>query len=139
MFSCYCKVPFRGNERISWTYLLHSKFPNDDVIATVYRAGKKLDVVVKLSVQSTLVPTQLYDRRPSYVVYCGLVFISLSQPYMSHQYGKDWVRKAPIRLCDRILYGDQRKSDQEVIVLSQVLASELTVGYEGFSNLQLYK
>lgn len=132
-------VPFRGNERISWTYLLHSKFPDDDVIATVYRAGKKLDVVVKLSVQSTLVPTQLYDRRPSYVVYCGLVFISLSQPYMSHQYGKDWVRKAPIRLCDRILYGDQRKSDQEVIVLSQVLASELTVGYEAFSNLQLYK
>ena len=57
----------------------------------------------------------------SYLVYCGLVFIALSQPYMSHQYGKDWVRKAPIRLCDRILYGDQMKADQEVIVLSQVV------------------
>lgn len=56
----------------------------------------------------------------SYLVYAGLVFVSLSQPYMQHQYGKDWARKAPIRLCDRVLYGILNKTGQEVILLSQV-------------------
>lgn len=58
----------------------------------------------------------------SYLVYAGLVFVSLSQPYMQHQYGKDWARKAPIRLCDRVLYGILDKTGQEVILLSQVMA-----------------
>ena len=53
-------------------------------------------------------------------MYAGLVFVSLSQPYMQHQYGKDWARKAPIRLCDRVLYGILNKTGQEVILLSQV-------------------
>ena len=57
----------------------------------------------------------------SYLVYAGLVFVSLSQPYMQHQYGKDWARKAPIRLCDRVLYGILNKTGQEVILLSQVI------------------
>lgn len=53
-------------------------------------------------------------------MYAGLVFVSLSQPYMQHQYGKDWARKAPIRLCDRVLYGILNQTGQEVILLSQV-------------------
>lgn len=132
-------VPFRAKERILWNYLIHMKFPGETIVATVYRAGKKVSVDIELDVISVLVPPQLYDKRPSYVVYCGLVFIALSQPYMLHQYGKDWSRKAPIRLCDRILYGVQENEDQAVIVLSQVLASELTAGYDSFSNLQLYR
>lgn len=61
-----------------------------------------------------------YCYHHSYLVYAGLVFVSLSQPYMQHQYGKDWARKAPIRLCDRVLYGVLNKAGQEVILLSQV-------------------
>jgi len=132
-------VPFRGHERILWNYIIHSKFSSDKVKVKVSRAGSKLEIELDLTVATFLVPPQLYDRRPSYVVYCGLVFTSLSQPYMLHQYGKDWGRKAPIRLCDRILYGIKEKQDQEVIILSQVLASELTAGYDSFSNLQIYR
>lgn len=53
-------------------------------------------------------------------MFAGVVFVTLSQPYMQHQYGKDWARKAPIRLCDRALYGILEKPGQEVILLSQV-------------------
>jgi hypothetical protein len=56
----------------------------------------------------------------SFLVFAGLVFAALSQPYMQHQYGKDWARKAPIRLCDRVLYGILEQPDQEVVILSQV-------------------
>jgi len=132
-------VPFRGSERILWHYLIHKKFPSDRVRALVYRAGEKMEVGISVGLLSHLVPPHLYDTRPSYVVYCGLVFVALSQPYMLHQYGKDWGHKAPIRLCDRILYGVQGTKEQEVVVLSQVLASELTAGYDSFSNLQLYR
>ena len=71
----------------------------------------------------------------SYLVFAGLVFVTLSQPYMQHQYGKDWARKAPIRLCDRVLYGILEKPGQEVILLSQVnrpLASNKQTFLEDF-------
>lgn len=47
---------------------------------------------------------------------------------MQHQYGKDWARKAPIRLCDRVLYGILNQTGQEVILLSQV-SKEVTLFY----------
>ena len=30
-----------------------------------------------------------YDKLPSYLVFAGLVFVPLSQPYL-HEYGEDW-------------------------------------------------
>lgn len=132
-------VHFRGNERILFDYKLSQMFLGDICTLKILRQGEVMTVEVKLDLVTSLVPTQLYDKRPSYLVYAGLVFVSLSQPYMQHQYGKDWARKAPIRLCDRVLYGILDKTGQEVILLSQVLASELTIGYETMANLQLFK
>lgn len=132
-------VHFRGNERILFDYKLSQMFLGDICKLKILRQGHVMTVEVKLDLVTSLVPTQLYDKRPSYLVYAGLVFVSLSQPYMQHQYGKDWARKAPIRLCDRVLYGILNKTGQEVILLSQVLASELTTGYETMANLQLFK
>ncbi|RMX55639.1 hypothetical protein pdam_00001648 [Pocillopora damicornis] len=132
-------VHFRGNERILFDYKLSQMFIGDICKLKILRQGQVLKVEVTLDLITSLVPTQLYDKRPSYLVYAGLVFVSLSQPYMQHQYGKDWARKAPIRLCDRVLYGILNQTGQEVILLSQVLASELTTGYETMANLQLFK
>ncbi|EDO41765.1 predicted protein [Nematostella vectensis] len=132
-------VHFRGNERILFDYALSHKYVNDVCKLRIMRQGLEMEVDVCLDKVKHLVPTQLYDKRPSYLVYAGLVFVALSQPYMQHQYGKDWARKAPIRLCDRALYGILENPDQEVILLSQVLASELTTGYENIANLQLFK
>jgi len=132
-------VHFRGNERILFDYKLSQMFIGDICKLKILRQGHVMEVEVKLDLITSLVPTQLYDKRPSYLVYTGLVFVSLSQPYMQHQYGKDWARKAPIRLCDRVLYGILNQTGQEVILLSQVLASELTTGYETMANLQLFK
>eukprot|EP00112_Aurelia_sp_Birch-Aquarium-sp1_P012613 Seg2652.1 transcript_id=Seg2652.1/GoldUCD/mRNA.D3Y31 product="Protease Do-like 10 mitochondrial" protein_id=Seg2652.1/GoldUCD/D3Y31 len=131
-------VLFRGDERIYWNYLLHSKFPGEAVKALILRSGKKVQIEIKLDTYRHLVPRHLYEKTPSYVVYCGLVFVVLSQPYMQHQFGKDWATKSPVRLCERVHTPGER-IEQEVVLLSQVLASELTAGYEAFSNLQLYR
>ena len=80
MICALLQVPFRGSERISWVYLLHSRFPKDDVVATVYRAGEKIDITIKLAVQAKLVPTQLYDRRPRLIL--SVIFLG----YLVNQY-----------------------------------------------------
>ena len=55
----------------------------------------------------------------SYVVYCGLVFVVLSQPYMHHQFGKDWATKSPVRLCERV-HTPSDRMEQEVVLLNKV-------------------
>ena len=60
----FLQVLFRGDERIYWTYLLHSKFPGQTIHASILRAGEKLDVEIRLAVYKPLVPRQLYDRTP---------------------------------------------------------------------------
>jgi len=119
-------------------YLMHSKFPGQSIKGQVLRAGEKMDILITLDLCKPLVPRQLYDTTPSYAIFCGLVFVILSQPYMYHQFGVDWATKAPLRLCQRV-HGFAERADQEVVVLSQVLASELTAGYEAFGNLQLFR
>ena len=75
MICALFQVPFRGSERISWVYLLHSRFPKDDVVATVYRAGEKINITIRLAVQAKLVPTQLYDRRPRLIFNVGFFYL----------------------------------------------------------------
>ena len=67
----------------------------------------------------------------SYVVYCGLVFVILSQPYMHHQFGKDWTSKSPVRLFQRV-YNYAERIEQEVVLLSQV--SEMLYFYFHFAH-----
>ena len=62
--SCYLQVHFRGNERISFDYTLSKKYVGDVCRLTILRQGKVMDVEVNLDLITTLVPTQMYDKRP---------------------------------------------------------------------------
>ena len=37
-----------------------------------------------------LAPVTLFDTRPKYFIYAGLVFVVLSQPFLRSAFGKDW-------------------------------------------------
>ena len=132
-------VHFRGKERIYWCHLVHMAFPGETITATVLRAGKKLSVDITAGIHSELVP-RLFDVQPSYVVYSGLVFTTLSRPYLEHRYDDLWITKGPVRFSDIVFNQVQEKTDEGIVILSQVLASEVTTGYEsGFSNMQLFR
>ena len=73
-------------------------------------------------------------RLPSYIIVGGFVFCALCEPYLRSEYGDEFDAKAPIKLLDKWQYGIRQTADAQVVVLSQVLAHPLNVGYEHLSN-----
>jgi S1-C subfamily serine protease len=123
-------VSFRGDERISFGYHLSCKSLGDTVALTVLRAGKELSVTCVLEDVPDLVPRTLYDQRPSYCVFAGLVFTPLSEPFLSAQYTKEWDSRAPVRLVNLAYHGAVETPGQQVVVLTQILANSAVVGYD---------
>lgn len=52
------------------------------------------------SAPSSTPPSQV----PSFLMYAGLVFVPLSQPYL-HEFGEDWIANSPRRLVEKALNG----------------------------------
>jgi hypothetical protein len=67
------------------------------------------------------------------------VFTAISIPYLKSEYGKDYEYDAPVQLLSRTYLKDKIEPDQELVICSQVLAHEVNVGYEDFSNLAVEK
>lgn len=44
---------------------------------------------------------------------------------------------APVKLLDRLFHAMPSRAGEQVVVLSQVLADEATLGYEDFTNVQV--
>ena len=49
-------------------------------------------------------PPPRYDEVPSFLMYAGLVFVPLTQPYL-HEFGEDWISSSPRRLVEKALNG----------------------------------
>lgn len=128
-------IPFRdGGERISFRYAILSKFDGDPVAMQVLRKDKVLDVEVKVMKPGMLaaIPANQYDVVPSYFIFAGMVFQVLTQPYLSQEWGKEWQQKAPVRFVEKALYAAKDKPDQEVVILSQILAADINVTYQQY-------
>lgn len=132
-------VSFREGERVLFNYLVTSKYVGDPAELTFVRDGKTRKARVTLKRAEPLVPTHMYDRKTSYFIYGGLVFTQLSYPYLDAEYGKKWDKKAPIKLCDYAFFGIPKQKNEQVVILNQVLISDVNIGYESFSNCKLYK
>jgi len=128
-------IPFRdGGERISFRYAILSKFDGDSVAMQILRKGKIHDIEVKVMKPGMLaaIPANQYDVIPSYFIFAGMVFQVLTQPYLSSEWGKEWQQKAPVRFVEKALYGAKDKPDQEVVILSQILAADINVTYQQY-------
>ncbi|KAG2497712.1 hypothetical protein HYH03_004449 [Edaphochlamys debaryana] len=132
-------VPFRTGERISFSYLITNKFVGDTAELEVLRGGAVQKLAVTLSKPKALVPPHLSNRDPPYLVVGGLVFTTASEPYLQSEYGSDYGSDAPVKLLDRLYHGFPSTPDEEVVVLSQVLACDATLGYEDIYNVQLLR
>eukprot|EP00276_Gloeochaete_wittrockiana_P001837 CAMPEP_0184671688 /NCGR_PEP_ID=MMETSP0308-20130426/85649_1 /TAXON_ID=38269 /ORGANISM="Gloeochaete witrockiana, Strain SAG 46.84" /LENGTH=606 /DNA_ID=CAMNT_0027118861 /DNA_START=212 /DNA_END=2032 /DNA_ORIENTATION=- len=131
-------IPFRKGERIAFRYLITQKFYGETSSLTLLRNGEVIERTVTLGIVRPLVPVHLYDMLPRYFIYAGLVFVPLSQPYLRNEYGKEWETKAPVKLCNLALDGVLTEPDEQVVILSQVLAAEINIGYQlNLANVQL--
>jgi len=120
-------IRFCQRYRTSFEAVLGETFLGDELELTVLREGKRHDVSLLLKPDHPLVPLDRYDARPSWFVFGGLVFQVLTRDYLATW--NDWWDKAPKELLYLYYYGRRTDRRREVVVLTQVLADELNVGY----------
>jgi len=128
-------IPFRdGGERISFRYAILSLFDGDQIPMQILRKGEVTDVDVKVMKPGMLaaIPANQYDVIPSYFIFAGMVFQVLTQPFLSQEWGKEWQQKAPVRFVEKALYAAKEKTDQEIVIVAQILAADINVTYQQY-------
>ncbi|XP_048596217.1 protease Do-like 2, chloroplastic isoform X2 [Brassica napus] len=132
---CEGTVPFRSSERIAFRYLISQKFAGDIVELGIIRAGEPKKVQVVLRPRVHLVPYHIDGGQPSYIIIAGLVFTPLSEPLIEEEC-EDTIG---LKLLTKARYSVARFRGEQIVILSQVLANEVNIGYEDMNNQQVLK
>ena len=133
--ACDGTVPFRSGERIAFSYLTSQKFTGDMAEVHLLRNGQELTLNLQLMKPAPLIPHHLDGNDPSYFVVAGIVFTAVTEPYLQSEYGHDYDSSAPVKILNDLFHGHKEVLDQEVVVVSQVIACEATMGYEEVFNV----
>ncbi|MBZ0150293.1 MAG: trypsin-like peptidase domain-containing protein [Planctomycetes bacterium] len=126
-------VRYRGRHRCQFDAVIGDHHVGDRVRARMLRRGKPVTVTMVMQPMAWLVPRTEYDRRPMWFLFGGLVFQRLTAEFLRN-WGEHWWDKAPKELLHLLYSGLRRPEQQEVVVLAQVLADAVNVGYEAFHN-----
>lgn len=124
--------------RTRFDVVLGHKYVGDMLPLLVLREGKRKAMRLRLKEAVWLVPRAGYDRVPTYFVFGGLVFQPLTRNFL--ETWEKWRNRAPKEFLYEYYLGKRTEQRQEVVVLSQILADELTMGYghlyhEGIAEL----
>jgi protease Do-like 9 len=126
-------VRYRGRFRCQYDVVVGEHYVGDRIAARVLRKGRRLRVSMRMQPMAYLVPRYVFDARPTYFVFGGLVFQRLTAEYL-RVWGDQWWDKAPKEFLHLYHAGDRTAARQEVVVLAQVLADKVNVGYEHLAN-----
>merc|ERR1712187_679108 len=103
----------------------------------IIRDGASMSMTLTLSFMEWLV-TMDPSQPPEYFIIGGLVFTVLSEPFLSHRFGTDYETYAPARLLlPWSTYARREFVDHQIVVLTQVLADDLTQGLTSLQNVVL--
>ncbi len=125
-------VQYAGRHRTRYDVVLGTHFVGDEIRLGVLRAGAAHEVTLTLAAWRPLVPRSRYDQGPRYVVYGGLVFQTLTRDFLTTW--DKWWNKAPKEFLYYYYLGSRSAEREEVVILTQILADELNVGYGHLYN-----
>lgn len=125
--------------KILFSHLTNTRMhPGDVCEVEVLRDRKPLRLSVRTEVPDEgKRPSEAHSggKPPKYVVLGGLVFLELSRDYL-REWGGNWRDEAPQRLVYLDTFQDELPGDRgRIVILSQVLPSPLSIGYEHLENL----
>ncbi len=130
--------------KIEFTNLLTAHAYAGDVVPFhIQRNGKPMQLNVTLEhrdAKDYVSPPYYLDQPPRYYVLGGLIFQELSRQYLK-EWGPNWQREAP----QRLVYMDHFQSElfpqrnRRVVILSQVLPANSTIGYDELAYLTVTK
>ncbi|XP_023004491.1 protease Do-like 2, chloroplastic [Cucurbita maxima] len=132
---CEGTVPFRTNERIAFRYLISQKFAGDVAELGIIRSGEHIKAKVILNPRVHLVPFHVDGGQPSYLIIAGLVFTPLSEPLID----EECEDSIGLKLLAKARYSSASFEGEQIVILSQVLANEVNIGYEDMGNQQVVK
>jgi S1-C subfamily serine protease len=130
--------------KIEFTNLLTAHAYSGDVVPfQIQRNGKPMQLNLTLQhrdAKDYVSPPYNLDQPPSYYVLGGLIFQELSRQYLK-EWGLNWQREAPQRLVylDRFQSELFPEGNRRVVILSQVLPANSTIGYDDLSYLTVTK
>ncbi|MDQ6625891.1 MAG: PDZ domain-containing protein [Verrucomicrobiota bacterium] len=130
--------------KIEFTNLISARaFVGDTVPIHLQRDGQAMQLGLVLehrTAKDYVIPPFNGDQPPPYYVLGGLVFQELSRAYL-REWGANWQKEAP----QRFVYLDRFQSElfpegnRRVVVLTQVLPANSTIGYDDFGFLTVQK
>ncbi|HJT80894.1 MAG TPA: PDZ domain-containing protein, partial [Chthoniobacterales bacterium] len=130
--------------KIEFTNLLTAHvFAGDTVPFQIQREGKPMQLQITLEhrpAQSYVIPPYNLDQPPPYYVAGGLIFLELSRQYLK-EWGVNWQREAPPRFVylDRFQSEFFPEGNRRIVIISQVLPSASTIGYDELAFLTVKK
>ncbi len=130
--------------KLSLAHLVSTRhFVGDELKFTIFRDGARKTLPVKITHQSSeksVIEPYIIDRAPQFYVLGGLVLQELSRQFL-REWGNDWIKKAP----EEFVYLDRQQNElypeggRKVVILSGVLPSPLTLGYEELHQMIVTK
>ena len=131
--------------KVSVVHLLSTQRYQGEVVPfKIARQGKEQTIEVTLThpdPSQALIEPYTIDKAPRYYVLGGVILQELSRQYL-REWGAEWLQKAP----QKFLYYDRFQSGlfkddprQRIVILSNVLPSPCTVGYEELHGLEVTK
>src|SRR5213595_1124998 len=130
--------------KIEFTNLLTAHaYAGDIVPLRIQRSGNPMQLNVTLEhrdAKDYVSPPYNLHQPPAYYVLGGLIFQELSRQYLK-EWGPNWQREAP----QRLVYLDHFQSElfpegnRRVVILSQILTANSTIGYDDLSYLTVTK
>ncbi|KAL6960640.1 Protease Do-like 9 [Sarracenia purpurea var. burkii] len=130
-------VPFWHGERITFSFLISQKYTGDNALVKVLRNSNTLEFNLKLGTHKRLIPAHIKGRPPSYYIVAGFVFTAVSVPYLRSEYPRYYEFYAPVKLLEKLQHAMAQSVDEQLVVVSQVLAANINVGYEDIVNTQV--
>ena len=125
-------VQYIGQHRTRYDVVLGNRYIGDSVKLDIIRTGGVKTVEIELKKWTPLVPRSRYDQPPQYFVYGGLVFQTLTRDYLTTW--DKWWNKAPKEFLNFYYLGYRTATQHEVVILTQILADEINVGYSHLYN-----
>ena len=125
-------VQYMGRYRTRYDVVLGYRYIGDRVKLDIKRKGRSKTVELELTRWLPLVPRSRYDLPPQYFVYGGLVFQTLTRDYLTTW--DKWWNKAPKEFLNYYYLGVRSADQHEVVILTQILADEINVGYAHLYN-----
>ncbi len=124
---------------ISFEHLITSRLEGEKISFKLWRDGNEQEieaVAESIVTDDMLIPYQLYDQRPEYIIHGGFVFQQLTRDYLT-AWGKDWMGSVPPQLMDYYLKDSFNPTEtrKEVVILSYVLPAQINLGYHQLRQL----